>query len=240
MPYSDSDKVRRYAQADPLILLGGVVLTFIAGFVNTISLKYFHVPVSHMSGVVSGLSIDMAAHEYNEFINLLYIFIGFFIGTILSGYLVGARNIKPAREYSVVLFLEFLALLVAFFMFKRGINFGLTMVSFACGLQNAMASNYLGLIIRTTHVTGIVTDLGVLIGQSLKHKKIRAWKIFFLSSLLGGFFMGGFVALTSFQHLRFYALLFPAGLCLISSVSFFLLRVRRRSRIKEALPIRIY
>jgi uncharacterized membrane protein YoaK (UPF0700 family) len=40
--------------------------------------------------------------------------------------------------------------------------------SAACGLQNAMVSTYSGAIIRTTHITGTVTDLGAMIGQYLR------------------------------------------------------------------------
>jgi uncharacterized membrane protein YoaK (UPF0700 family) len=229
MPYRDNDRIKRYAGVDPLILLGGVVLTFIAGFVNTISLHYFHVPVSHMSGVVTKLSIDLASQDYKEFANLIYIFLGFFSGAILSGYVIGVRNIKPTHEYSFILFGEFVALLLSILLFRNGMNLGLSLVAFACGMQNAMASNYLGLIIRTTHVTGIVTDLGFLLGQSLKHRHIKTWKMFFLASLLAGFFLGGFFALISFKYFHFYALLIPAGFCLIASFAFYVLRVKPRT-----------
>lgn len=228
MPYSDSDKIKRHATVDPLIILGGVILTFIAGFINTTSLMYFHVPVSHMSGVVSKLSIDLGGRDYADFLNLMYIFLGFFLGAITSGYLIGVRNLKPSKEYSLALMLEAASLLAALAMFRSDLSFGLSVVAFACGLQNAMASNYLGLIIRTTHVTGIVTDLGVLIGQSLKHRIVRMWKILFLSGLLGGFFLGGFSALVVFRYLSFYSLLIPAAMCLATAIVFFRLRIRNR------------
>merc|ERR1719401_1610209 len=36
----------------------------------------------------------------------------------------------------------------------------------ACGLQNGMATSYSGAVIRTTHVTGIATDIGLICGRS--------------------------------------------------------------------------
>ncbi len=55
-----------------------------------------------------------------------------------------------------------------------------------------MASDYLGLILRTTHVTGIVTDLGVMIGRRLRGQHIDGWQTLTLSVILLGFAGGGF------------------------------------------------
>jgi uncharacterized membrane protein YoaK (UPF0700 family) len=225
MPYTDHDHSKEHTAIDPVIISGGIILTFIAGFINTISLNHFHVPISHMSGVVTKLSIDLASGDLNDFTNLILILTGFFSGSIISGFVIGARNIKPSREYVFILGLESVLLFGSFFLFQMQSNIGLVMVSLSCGLQNSMASNYLGLIIRTTHVTGVVTDLGVLIGQTIKHKKIKTWKILFLTSLISGFFMGGFMALNAFFYIGFYALFIPASLCLISAIFFFFFRV---------------
>ena len=39
------------------------------------------------------------------------------------------------------------------------------LVAAACGLQNAMCTSHFGAIIRTTHVTGTVTDIGSTLGR---------------------------------------------------------------------------
>jgi uncharacterized membrane protein YoaK (UPF0700 family) len=178
MPYSEADPGGRPPTADPLFLLGGMSLAFVAGSVNTISLGYFHVPVSHMTGAVTRLSID--------------------IGSSIS-----------------------------FFLFASKANFALFLVAFSCGLQNAMASNYMGLIIRTTHLTGIVTDLGVLIGQALKHRKPKAWKMAFLLSILLGFFAGGLSGFLAFGRIGYFAIFIPASMCLAGAIGFYFLRIRR-------------
>jgi uncharacterized membrane protein YoaK (UPF0700 family) len=230
MPYSERerDRIQRFARIDPLIFLGGVCLAFVAGFVNSISLCYFHVPVSHMTGAVTRLSIDMAGFNFSELINLSYIVSGFLIGAIFSGTVIGARNFKPAIEYSFLMAVESALLFASVFLFKSKANSALFFVAFACGLQNAMASNYMGLIIRTTHVTGIVTDLGVLIGQALRHQRVRFWKIGFLVSILIGFFAGGLAGFSIFRWISFYANFVPAAMCLIGAAGFYALRVRKR------------
>ena len=72
MPYSEHDRLRQLARVDPLIIAGGISLAFIAGFVNTVSLCYFHVPVSHMTGAVSRLSMDSASLNFSEWLNISF------------------------------------------------------------------------------------------------------------------------------------------------------------------------
>jgi uncharacterized membrane protein YoaK (UPF0700 family) len=221
---NQSDPLRERARFDPLFLLGGAILTFIAGFINSTSLMYFHVPVSHMTGVMAKISIDLASLQIKEIFSLLYILLGFFAGAVVSGFLIGAANVKPKKEYSFILLMEAGCLVLAFTLFENRFNLGLAFVAFACGMQNAMASTYLGLIVRTTHVTGLVTDLGILVGQIAKHRQIKKWKLFFLFTLLGGFFTGGFFGMLTYQWMGFFALLVPASMCLVSSAVFYGLR----------------
>ncbi|HKP95903.1 MAG TPA: YoaK family protein [Fibrobacteria bacterium] len=228
MPYSQHDHLGELARVDPLFLAGGISLAFVAGFVNTISLCYFHVPISHMTGAVTRLSMDAATLNFSELINLSYIVSGFLLGAVISGTIIGAANFKPSKEYSLVMMLESILLASSFFLFESKANFALFIVAFSCGLQNAMASNYLGLIVRTTHLTGIVTDLGLLIGHALKHRKVKAWKIGFLLSILLGFFAGGLAGFSVFGKAGYYSIFVPSAMCMAGAVGFYFLRVRNR------------
>ena len=51
------------------------------------------------------------------------------------------------------------------------------LAAWACGMQNALATRYRGLVLRTTHITGLLTDLGQLIGMRLRGHPIEIWKI---------------------------------------------------------------
>jgi uncharacterized membrane protein YoaK (UPF0700 family) len=44
-------------------------------------------------------------------------------------------------------------------------------------MQNALATRYRGLILRTTHITGLLTDLGQVIGMRLRGHPVESWKI---------------------------------------------------------------
>jgi uncharacterized membrane protein YoaK (UPF0700 family) len=51
------------------------------------------------------------------------------------------------------------------------------LAAWACGMQNALATRYRGLVLRTTHITGLLTDLGQLLGMRLRGHPIEPWKI---------------------------------------------------------------
>jgi uncharacterized membrane protein YoaK (UPF0700 family) len=44
-------------------------------------------------------------------------------------------------------------------------------------MQNALATRFRGLVLRTTHITGLLTDLGQLLGMRLRGHPIEGWKI---------------------------------------------------------------
>jgi uncharacterized membrane protein YoaK (UPF0700 family) len=79
---------------------------------------------------------------------------------------------------------------LATYLLMQRHRLALPAVSMACGMQNAMSSSYCGLMIRTTHVTGIVTDIGVMIGHWFRHRQVEAWKLRFLVMIVVAFGAG--------------------------------------------------
>ncbi len=60
----------------------------------------------------------------------------------------------------------------------------------ASGLQNALATTYRGVILRTTHVTGIATDFGQAVGMRIAGHQIQPWKIWLYLFLFVSFLIG--------------------------------------------------
>ncbi len=67
--------------------------------------------------------------------------------------------------------------MVAFYFLSRGVAIGQLAASAACGLQNAMATTYSGAIVRSTHLTGIFTDLGLMLGGKLRGNPVDKRKL---------------------------------------------------------------
>lgn len=204
----------------PWVFAGGTLLAALAGYVNVCLLGFFHVPVSHMTGAVSGLSVGVERLELADTGLVLSILFGFLAGATASGLIIGGRKLIPGRRYGVTLLLEGSVLAAATVLLVRGSAVGIPLAAMACGIQNAMASSYNGLILRTTHMTGIITDLGVMVGHWLRHRRIRVWRLMLLLSLVGGFFGGGVAGALVARRVNMLALAVPAAVCLLAGAAY--------------------
>lgn len=211
MPYSLDQTKKNFYRERPWVFVFGALLASVAGFVNVVLLGIYHVPVSHMSGAVSRLAIDITTTNRGDLVGAFSIFAGFLAGAVLSGLIIGSTQVRPGRRYGITMMLEGAIIGAATFLLMAQLSIGIPLAAMACGLQNAMASSYRGLILRTTHVTGIVTDLGALLGNRWRDRSIQGWKFGLLLSLLLGFFIGGLLGALSYQLLGMLALALAAA-----------------------------
>jgi uncharacterized membrane protein YoaK (UPF0700 family) len=125
---------------------------------------------------------------------------------------------KLQSAYARPLLLES-ALLLVFGLFGTGINFfaGLfvpltvLVLCFIMGLQNAVITKISNSEIRTTHITGLVTDLGIELGKMLYVNRLHLatpvvanrHKLRLHSKLIGSFFVGGLLGALGFKSLGF-------------------------------------
>ena len=99
---------------------------------------------------------------------------------------------------------------------------------FIMGLQNAIITKLSQSRIRTTHITGLVTDMGIELGKLFYWNrstdpglgKVRAdrAKLQLLSSLIGLFFLGGVIGATMFRNVGFSAALFLASIVMLLAI----------------------
>mgnify|MGYP005752147789 FL=1 len=216
------------------VFVGAALLAAIAGYVNVVMLGFFAVPVSHMTGAVSRLGMDLAAGDMMDLMLVAGIVAGFLCGALMSGVWIGAATLRAGRRYGAVLMLQGLMLAAATWLALQGVALAVPMAAFVCGLQNAMASSYRGLVLRTTHVTGIVTDIGVLIGQRLRQKQIRLWKLMLLLTVLLAFFLGGWLGAILFQQAGMRALWLAALVCFASGALYAGVQHQRRSQLSSS------
>ena len=96
------------------------------------------------------------------------------------------------------------------------------------GIQNAMVSHYKGTIIRTTHLSGVLTDLGLALGYSVRGLNLEKRRIILHLLILIGFFMGGVIATLLYPSLKLQAFLVPALLSLSLSITYWFLYLKSR------------
>ena len=215
------------------VWFGGVLLSFTAGIINSMALLSFaNQAVTHVTGSISLASAALVQQEWEYLRQLSLIVFFFFLGAILSGLITRGNKLMMGRRYGVAMLIESALLLIAMKLFMHSSFWAQMVASMACGLQNAMVTTFSGAIIRTTHLTGIVTDLGAKIGHWLRGGIMDKRRLLLYLLLLGGFVSGGASGAFLFKIMGYSTLMIPAAITGVSGLSymFYAMRLRRENR----------
>ncbi|UMB69495.1 YoaK family protein [Mycobacterium paraterrae] len=225
---SDHTDSRPFARR--LVLRISTLLALNAGFVNAVALLIFALPVGNLTAVTTQLGMKTANPWLYEGHVLLAVLTGFFLGALTAGAILPAEIIMSgARPAAVLLGEAGLLLLAAAAVedtFVRDILDGTPIetqalqaffAAAALGLQNGLTSSFREMAVRTTHFTGTITDLGLLIGRSRKIG-IDRWKAATLALTLLLFLTGGAAGLLAGSRWGGYALIAPALCCVIVAI----------------------
>lgn len=200
---------------------GAFVLAFVAGCVNAVGLLGFdHQSVSHVSGTASLFGVSLFTQVGMSKFYLLGVLLSFLFGAFVSGWLLHGTTLKLGRHYETILVLEALCLFIALYLLLHEHHIGIYMASFACGMQNALVTTYSGAVVRTTHLTGIFTDFGIMLGEAFQGKKIDKRKLILFLLIIFGFVSGGTIGGVFFQLWGFKTLYLPAITCLILALCY--------------------
>lgn len=219
--FPDDPDLRRF------VMIYVCVLAAIAGFINSTLLVDLVYPVSHVSGSLTHFSMDVVEGDLPDLEQLMLILLGFFAGAVLGGAIIGGTETETGRRYGGALLIEAGLLAAAPLLDGAGLKTGaMIAAASACGLQNAMFSNYRGLVLRTTHFTGTLTDLGALIGRST-HKRTDVWFASVLVLTMLFFVIGGALGAVNAIDDGTNALYYPAGVCALLGIAYFTYHHRR-------------
>ncbi len=200
----------------------GYFLAFIAGFINAGGFFIVQQYTSHMTGIVSIAADNIILGQYS-LVMLMLGYIGcFVIGAAFTTMMViKAREHALHSQYALPLSIEamLLVFVVALHQTFGNTNFIIPLVtaslSFLMGLQNALITKISTSIIRTTHITGMTTDLGIEIARVMFNKNdtsVCKNKAFLHLSIIAVFFVGGVTGALTLTHLGGCGLLIIAFL----------------------------
>lgn len=191
---------------------GAFLLALLAGCVNAVGLLGFqHQAVTHISGTVTLLGSSFLI-GVDSSIHLFFIIFSFLVGAAFSGFFIESSALKLGRRYGVALCIEGSLLLLSLGFLLQGHVYGQYLASAACGLQNAMITTFSGAVVRTTHMTGIITDLGIMIGESLRGRQFDRRKAKLFLFIFFGFLSGGMTGAALFNLYGLHTLIFPSVL----------------------------
>jgi uncharacterized membrane protein YoaK (UPF0700 family) len=208
---------------------GTWALAFVAGMVNVVGLLGFdHQAVTHLTGNTSMLSAALAEADLSATFHFATLIAAFVTGCVISGFIIQDSTLKLGRRYGVALLLVSVLLFASVPLLKQGSAYGMYAAACACGIQNAMVSTYSGAVVRTTHLSGMFTDLGIFIGHWLRGLSVDARRISLCLTVISGFLCGGFAGAIAFRFLSYSALFIPAVLTASVSLAYGFYRLRKR------------
>lgn len=204
----------------------GAVLAFVAGGINAGGFLAVQRYTSHMTGIVSSLADALVLGHFGLAAAAAVLVLAFMAGAATTALLINwARRRQMHSEYALSLLLE-AVLLLAFGLLGSHLAAYLELLvpatvlalCFVMGLQNAIVTKISNAEIRTTHMTGLITDLGIELGRLLYWNRtpganaqhyVRAnrEKMRVHALILGMFLLGGIVGAAAFKTLGFLAAL---------------------------------
>lgn len=200
---------------------GAGLLAWNAGLINAVGLMGFsHEAISHISGITTQTGLALSRGDLPMAAHLATVILSFFAGAVASGCIIGDSTLRLGRRYGVALGVESVLLLWAMVSLRTDGLYGQYLASAACGLQNALATTYSGAVVRTTHVTGIVTDLGIAIGRRLRGEAVPANQPMLLTILFVGYLLGGVTGALLYHRIGSTALAIPAGFTALLALSY--------------------
>jgi len=215
----------------------GFSLAFVAGATNAGGFLAVKQYTSHMSGVVSAIADQTALGDLSLVLAGAGSLIKILLGAACSSVLVnwgGRRRLNS--QYASPLLIE-AGLLLCFGLLGSHLALWeplfvpttVVLLCFIMGLQNAMITKLSGAEIRTTHMTGIVTDIGIELGKLLywNSSRVDAAAPFVLANraklkvhgtMLTMFFVGGVTGAMGFKHIGYAATIPLAGLLIVLAI----------------------
>jgi uncharacterized membrane protein YoaK (UPF0700 family) len=202
----------------------GQALAFVAGAANAGGFLAVGQYTSHMTGIVSAMADNLAFGSVTLVLAGLSSLLAFMTGAATSAMLINwGRRRQAQSEFAMPLMLEAL-LLLCFGLLGSNLEqhrwlfvpATVDLLCFIMGLQNAIITKISKAEIRTTHVTGLVTDIGIELGKLFywNFGAVADWenrvqadrgRLRLLASLLGMFFAGGLVGAFGFKKIGFVA-----------------------------------
>ena len=144
-------------------------LAMVGGFVNSAGFVLIGSFPSHVTGNVGRFSSDTANGQFAAAAAAGAMVTAFFVGAFVASMIIESNYFgRIADSYATALLLEAAMLLLFTATSKltpaahpRLMDLEAAMLCCAMGMQNSLVTRLSGAVVRTTHLTGVVTDIGI-------------------------------------------------------------------------------
>jgi len=203
-----------------------ILLCLNAGFINAAGFFAFGVLTTNVTGHAALLGVNIASSDLRSASMVaLWLFL-FLAGAFSSGIIISRVGRDKTSAYTIpILVIICIIFLVALF----GNNYDHTLpeteyfagsLLFAMGMQNALVSMISGSEVRTTHLTGMFTDLGIDLSTLFTSFKsinpVIKNRIILRLTIIIFFLLGGIIGGVLFLKLNFHAFFIPVCILIIA------------------------
>ena len=200
------------------------MLSFIAGIVNICGVLSFNILTTNVTGHFAYFSEEFFKNNYLNAASFLLYTLFFLLGAFVSNVFIEITSrIRPDISHTIPMIFE--ALILSYIGYfapaTSGHVFIVCALLFAMGMQNSLVTQISEYKVRTTHLTGLFTDLGIELSQLFFYRKQNETKqlsrsIYLRLIIIGCFFIGCFMGGLLFSQFKLGTLLFASGFLIIA------------------------
>jgi uncharacterized membrane protein YoaK (UPF0700 family) len=220
------------------------LLSFVAGLVNVAGFLAVQRLTTNVTGHFAFFVDEVFKLNFKQgVIYFLYIFF-FFLGSFFSSLLVEFLSRKSEKYiYVIPTAIEgIILLIIGLFgadLLQENPNLIAFCLLFAMGLQNSLVTRISNATVRTTHLTGLFTDLGIELSQLFFYREPVFRKKLFVSiklraTIIGFFFIGGIIGGIFYSHMGLHVLIIGVIVLLsgliYDSIRFRMMLLKRKYR----------
>lgn len=202
------------------------LLSFVAGIVNVAGFLAVQRLTTNVTGHFAYLIDDAFRLEFwKGFVYFLFIFF-FFFGSFTSNFLIewiSRKNRTSGFTVPIILESVILAALAftGIYLINESPNLLAFSLLFAMGLQNSLVTTISNATVRTTHLTGLFTDLGIELSQLFFYSEKEDRQKLFAAiklrlTIISFFFIGGIIGGIFYSRIYLYTLLIGTFTLLIA------------------------
>lgn len=218
-------------------------MAFQAGVLNVGGFMACHRFVSHVTGYGTSVGYELGLNGLASAFEMALVPICFLLGCMMSGFLVDIRIKLHKKPRYYISFGLIFALIATVMFFGESDMFGkfgeplkfsrdytlLVMLAFLCGVQNGTITTVSRSVIRTTHLSGITTDLGIGLARLVYRKKIASEipdegkAVLMRMGIIGFFITGSYCGYEIFSRMGYIGFTVPlttSGILFIAMLYF--------------------
>ena len=206
-----------------------VLLSFVGGVVNVSGFLALKLMTTNVTGYLSNFAQEVLTFNKTAILKSVLLLVAFFLGSFTSHVILQLQKMIWNKVYfTVPLILE--AVLLGGVAYVEGDILSqypmkiAYILLFAMGLQNSLVTFISKAVVRTTHITGIVTDLGIETARLFFYfrnanvRRVLFSHIGLKLAIVLSFGIGGITAAFSFEYLHLRTLYIGVGVILFTMV----------------------